>query len=80
MASINTNRSNTHADPPLGSRGGSDVGLHVGTLTGNICWYMLPRVTTNIDASHIYELNQKFPLPSGVILIDVIHKFDDKIP
>ena len=30
----------------------------------------------NIDTSHVYELNHKFPLTSGVILIDVIHKFD----
>ena len=34
----------------------------------------------NIDASHVYKLNLKFPLPSDVILIDVIHKFDHKIP
>ena len=34
----------------------------------------------NIGASHVYKLNHKFPLPSGVIPIDIIHKFDYKIP
>ena len=33
-----------------------------------------------VDASQVYKLNHKFPLPSSVILIDVIHKFDHKIP
>ena len=43
---------------------------------------MVVSVTTppNIDMSHVYELNHKFPLPSGVIPIDVIHKYDHKIP
>ena len=34
----------------------------------------------NIDISHVYELNHKFPLPSSVIPMDVMHKFDRKIP
>ena len=34
----------------------------------------------NVDTSHAYDLNHKFPLPSGLIPIDVIHKFDHKIP
>ena len=38
----------------------------------------------NIDKSQVYELNHKFPLPSGIdiidVTIDVIHKFDHKIP
>ena len=34
----------------------------------------------NIDTSQVYELNHKFPLPSGVIPIDIIHKFDNKVP
>ena len=34
----------------------------------------------NIDTGLVYELNQKFLLPGGVIPIDVIHKFDHKIP
>ena len=36
MVYIDINRSNTHADPLLGSREGSDVGPHVGTYIGNI--------------------------------------------
>ena len=38
------------------------------------------KITPNIDISHVYELNHKFPLPRSVILIDVIHKRDYKIP
>ena len=34
----------------------------------------------NVDTSHVYELNHKFPLPSSVIPIAVMHKFDHKIP
>ena len=34
----------------------------------------------NIDVSHVYELNHKFSLPSSVIQIDVVHKFDNKVP
>ena len=34
----------------------------------------------NINTSHIYKLNHKFPLPSSMTPIDVIHKFDNKVP
>ena len=34
----------------------------------------------NVDTSQVYELNHKLPLPSGMIPIDTIHKFDHKIP
>ena len=34
----------------------------------------------NIDINHVYELNHKFSLPSGVIPIGIISKFDHKIP
>ena len=34
----------------------------------------------NINTSQVYKLNHKFPLPSGMIPIDVVHKFDNKVP
>ena len=34
----------------------------------------------NISANQIYEMNHKFPLPSGMMPIDVVHKFDSKVP
>ena len=40
---------------------------------------VLVKTPPNIDASHVYELNHKFPLPSSVIPIDVIHKFEYNI-
>ena len=34
----------------------------------------------NIDTSEVYELNHKFLLPSSMIPINVVHKFDNKVP
>ena len=34
----------------------------------------------NIRANHMYETSHRFPLPSHVILVDVVHKIDDKVP
>ena len=34
----------------------------------------------NVSANQIYEKNHKFPLPSGMIPIGVVHKFDNKVP
>ena len=34
----------------------------------------------NINKSQIYEISYKFPLPSGVVPIYVVHKFDKKVP
>ena len=33
----------------------------------------------NIDTSQVCKLNHKFPLPHGMIPIDVVHKFDKKV-
>ena len=38
------------------------------------------KTPTNVDTSLVYELNQKFPLPSSMIPIDIVHKFDNKVP
>ena len=34
----------------------------------------------NISTNQTYEINHKFPLPSSVIPIDAVHKFDNKVP
>ena len=34
----------------------------------------------NISAKQIYEMNHRFPPPSGIIPIDVVHRFDNKLP
>ena len=34
----------------------------------------------NIRANQIYETSHKFPLPSGVIPVDVVHTIDGKVP
>ena len=34
----------------------------------------------NISTNQIYKINHKFHLPNGMIPIDVVHKFDNKIP
>ena len=34
----------------------------------------------NISANQIYNTNLKFPLPSSMIPIDVVHKIDDEVP
>ena len=34
----------------------------------------------NISTNQTYEINHKFPLQSGVIQIDVVHKFNNKVP
>ena len=34
----------------------------------------------NINANQIYKTSHKFPLPSSVMPIDVVHKIDDKVP
>ena len=34
----------------------------------------------NISTNQIYEINHKFPLPTGMISIDVVHMFDNKVP
>ena len=34
----------------------------------------------NVNTGQIYKLNHKFPLPSSTIPIDVVHKFDNKVP
>ena len=34
----------------------------------------------NINTSQIYKINYKFPLSSGIIPIDVVHNFDNKVP
>ena len=33
----------------------------------------------NVDTNHVYKLNHKFPLPSSVIPIDIVHKLDNKV-
>ena len=38
------------------------------------------RTPPNINTSEIYKINYKFPLPSGVIPIDVVYRFDNKVP
>ena len=34
----------------------------------------------NVDTSQVDKLNHRFPLPGGMIPIDIVHKFDDKVP
>ena len=41
---------------------------------------VLVKTPSNVNKSQIYELNHKFPLPSSLIPIDVVHKFDNKVP
>ena len=38
------------------------------------------KTPTNISANQTYEINHKFPLPSSMIPIDVVHKIDNKVP
>ena len=38
------------------------------------------KTSPHIDARHVYKLNHKFPLPSSVMPIDLVHKFDNNIP
>ena len=34
----------------------------------------------NISANQIYKTSHEFPLPGGVIPVDVVHNTDDKVP
>ena len=34
----------------------------------------------NVSTNQAYKINHKFPLPSGMIPIDVVHKFNNKVP
>ena len=47
---MNANRSNTHADPPLGSRWAQMWGPHVGTHFGNIHWYSVTKGNTYMQS------------------------------
>ena len=38
------------------------------------------KTPTNISANQIFKTNLKFPLPSGMTPIDVVHKIVDKVP
>ena len=38
------------------------------------------KIPPHIDIIQIYKLNHKFPLPSGMIPIDAVHKFNNKVP
>ena len=38
------------------------------------------KTPSNISTNQIYKTNCKFPLPSSMIPIDVMHKIDDKVP
>ena len=34
----------------------------------------------NTSVNQVYETSHQFPLPSGMIPVDVMHKIDDKVP
>ena len=34
----------------------------------------------NVKANQLYKTSHKFPLLSGVIPVDVVHKIDNKVP
>ena len=38
------------------------------------------KTSPNISANQVYKTSYKFPFPSGVIPVDVVHKIDDKHP
>ena len=38
------------------------------------------KIPPNVNSSQIYNLNHKISLPSGMIPIDIVHKFDSKVP
>ena len=59
--------------PIIENKGKINLSPHVITVVS-------VKIPTNINTSQIYKINYKFPLPCSIIPIDVVHKFDNKVP